>query len=45
MEDRIKLILLKRSGQPIDIARMVLFLASEDGDYITGEIITVDGGD
>jgi len=45
LEDRIKLIPLKRAGHPIDIARMVLFLASEAGDYITGEIFTVAGGD
>ena len=45
LEDRIKLTPLKRAGQPIDIARMVLFLASEAGDYITGEIFTVAGGD
>lgn len=45
LEDRIKLIPLKRAGQPIDIARMVLFLASEAGDYITGQIFTVAGGD
>lgn len=45
LEDRIKLTPLKRAGQPIDIARMVLFLASSAGDYITGEIFTVAGGD
>ena len=45
LDDRLKLIPLKRAGQPIDIARMVLFLASEAGDYITGEIFTVAGGE
>lgn len=45
LEDRIQLILLKRAGQPIDVARMVIFLASSAGDYITGEIFTVAGGD
>lgn len=42
---RINLIPLKRAGKPIDIARMALFLASNGGDYITGEIFTVAGGD
>ena len=45
IDDRIKLTPLKRAGEPIDIARMVLFLASEAGDYITGEVFTVAGGD
>ena len=45
LEDRIKLIPLKRAGQPIDMARMVLFPASSAGDYITGEIFAIAGGD
>jgi len=45
LEERINLIPLKRMGKPLDIARMALFLASEAGDYITGEIFTVAGGD
>lgn len=45
MKRRIEMIPLKRMGKPIDIARMALFLASECGDFITGEIFTVAGGD
>ncbi len=37
-------ILLKRIGQPLDIAKTILFLASEAASYITGETIHVDGG-
>jgi NAD(P)-dependent dehydrogenase (short-subunit alcohol dehydrogenase family) len=33
-----------RFGRPIDMAGAVLFLASAAGSYITGQIITVDGG-
>lgn len=35
---------LKRAGQPKDIAEMVAFLASDKAGYITGQIISVDGG-
>jgi 3-oxoacyl-[acyl-carrier protein] reductase len=43
--DRIKkAIPMRRFGQPQDIARVVVFLASPDAAYVTGQIITVDGG-
>ncbi|GIW05542.1 MAG: 2-deoxy-D-gluconate 3-dehydrogenase [Dehalococcoidia bacterium] len=35
---------LKRMGDPDEIARVALFLASSAADYITGELIVVDGG-
>ena len=35
---------LKRMGSPADIARAALFLASGDSDYITGQVLSVDGG-
>jgi len=37
-------ILLRRIGQPVDVAYAVWFLASRFADYITGEILHVDGG-
>jgi 3-oxoacyl-[acyl-carrier protein] reductase len=37
-------ILLKRIGKPEDIANAVWFLSSKFADYITGEILHVDGG-
>jgi len=35
---------LKRAGQPIDVAKAVLFLVSDDAAYITGQTLHVDGG-
>lgn len=37
-------ILLKRIGQAEDVAETVVFLASKAADYITGQVINVDGG-
>ncbi|MBK5263991.1 MAG: SDR family oxidoreductase [Alphaproteobacteria bacterium] len=35
---------MKRMGTPAEVARLVLFLASDDASYITGAEVTVDGG-
>ena len=35
---------LKRAAKPEEVARVVLFLASSYADYITGQVISVDGG-
>lgn len=40
----LKAIPLNSFGNPKDIANLVVFLASERSDYITGQIINVDGG-
>ena len=44
-DDQIKArILMKRYGQAQDVAHAVWFLASRFADYITGEVLHVDGG-
>jgi 3-oxoacyl-[acyl-carrier protein] reductase len=39
-----KLIPMRRVGRPEDVARVVVFLAGPDSAYLTGQVITVDGG-
>ena len=43
-ETVLKTIPLHRLGQPIDIGRTVKFLCSQDSEYITGQVIHVNGG-
>jgi 3-oxoacyl-[acyl-carrier protein] reductase len=43
-DEFLKNIPLKRPGKPEDVANAALFLASPLADYITGQVLTVDGG-
>lgn len=44
MREWIEGIPMKRAGTPEDVAGLVVFLASDDAAYITGQTINVDGG-
>jgi len=43
-ESLMKLVPYKRIGEPIDIARAAVWLASDDSDYVVGATLFVDGG-
>jgi 3-oxoacyl-[acyl-carrier protein] reductase len=44
MEATMASIPMRRIGQPEEVSKLVLFLASEDSSYITGSTVVVDGG-
>jgi NAD(P)-dependent dehydrogenase (short-subunit alcohol dehydrogenase family) len=35
---------LKRPGQPVEVAKVFVFLASDDASYVTGHVYGVTGG-
>ncbi len=43
-EEMLKNIPLGRFGEPLDVAKVALFLASEESNYLTGQVIKVGGG-
>ncbi len=44
MKRAIEAIPLGRQGKAVDVAKAVAFLASDDAEYITGQVLVVDGG-
>lgn len=45
MQRRASLVPLKRAGTPADVAAMIAYLLSAGGDYITGQVLAISGGD
>lgn len=44
IEEKLASIKMKRAGKAAEVASVILFLASDDASYITGQVIGVDGG-
>lgn len=44
LEEQVQSIPLKRAAKPEEIAKLALYLVSEDADYITGSSFVIDGG-
>jgi len=44
IEERKRVAVLGRVGEPEDVANLALFLASDDANFITGQVIRTDGG-
>ncbi len=43
-EEQVQTIPMKRGAQPEEIAKLAVFLASSDADYVTGASYVMDGG-
>jgi len=44
MKEELPNIPWRRPGEPWEVAKLALYLASEDADYVTGQSFTIDGG-
>jgi glucose 1-dehydrogenase len=44
MQQELPHIPLRRAGEPWEVARLALYLAADDSNYVTGQSFTIDGG-
>ncbi|MEM3526606.1 MAG: glucose 1-dehydrogenase [Candidatus Jordarchaeaceae archaeon] len=44
MQAQIQMVPMRRAGKPEEVAKVALFLASDDSSFVTGHILSVDGG-
>lgn len=44
LREQLQSIPWKRAAEPWEIAKLAVYLASEDADYVTGQTFTIDGG-
>ena len=44
LEEQVQSIPMKRAAEPEEIAKLAVFLASSDADYVTGASYVMDGG-
>ncbi len=44
LREQLSHIPLKRPGEPREVAKLAIYLASDDADYVTGQSFTIDGG-
>jgi len=44
LEEQVQSIPWKRAAEPWEVAKLAVYLASKDADYVSGQTFTLDGG-